>query len=258
VSSNNESIKKTLTVALSLCVVCSVVVSGAAVSLRAQQQVNAEEERKRNILQAAGVYDAAAGVSEQFAQFETKVVDLATGQYVDWSADQIAAWDMYKESANPENSRALSKEEDIASIRRQANFATVYLYDADKDGSAERLVLPVQGYGLWSTLYGFMALENDANTVAGLTFYSHAETPGLGGEVDNPGWKAQWNGKSVYRDGEVALRLVKGGAQPGDAYGVDGLAGATLTGRGVTNLVQFWLGENGFQPYLNNLKEGKI
>ena len=257
-SSNNESIKKTLTVALSLCVVCSVVVSGAAVSLRSLQQSNAEAERKRNILLAAGVYDAGSSVTEQFSQFETKVVDLATGQYVDWSAEEVAAWDMYKGAGNPENSIALSKEEDIASIRRQAKYATVYLYDSDKDGNAERLVLPVQGYGLWSTLYGFMALENDANTVAGLTFYSHAETPGLGGEVDNPAWKAQWNGKNVYRDGEVALRLVKGGATPGDQYGVDGLAGATLTGRGVTNLVQFWLGENGFQSYLTNLKEGKI
>lgn len=257
-SSSNESIKKTLVVALSLCVVCSIVVSGAAVSLRSMQQANAEEERKRNILVAAGVYDASESIADQFGQFETRVVDLDNGQYVDWSAEQVAAWDMYKEAGNPENSVELSKEEDIASIRRQAKYATVYLYDGDKDGTADRLVLPVQGYGLWSTLYGFMALENDINTVAGLTFYSHAETPGLGGEVDNPAWKAQWNGKNVYRDGEVALRLVKGGATPGDQYGVDGLAGATLTGRGVTNLVQFWLGENGFQPYLNNLKEGKI
>ena len=110
-------------------------------------------ERKRNILLAAGVYDAGSSVTEQFSQFETKVVDLATGQYVDWSAEEVAAWDMYKEAGNPENSIALSKEEDIASIRRQAKYATVYLYDSDKDGNAERLVLPVQGYGLWSTLY---------------------------------------------------------------------------------------------------------
>lgn len=257
-SSNNDSIKKTLTVALSLCVVCSVVVSGAAVSLRSKQQFNAEAERKRNIVQAAGVYDASMSITEQFERFETRVVDMASGTYVDWSAAEIAAYDQRKASAEPSTSRALDKSEDIASIRRQANYALVYLYDGNQDGEADRVVLPVHGYGLWSTLYGFMALESDVNTVAGFTFYSHAETPGLGGEVDNPAWKAQWIGKNVYDDGEVALQLVKGGAAPGDAYGVDGLAGATLTSRGVSNLVQFWMGDNGFASYLSNLKEGKI
>ncbi|MGB0958106.1 MAG: Na(+)-translocating NADH-quinone reductase subunit C, partial [Litorivicinus sp.] len=207
-SSNNDSIKKTLTVALSLCIVCSVVVSGAAVSLRSQQQFNAEAERKRNIVQAAGVYDAAKPITEQFKQFETRVVDLSTGLYVDWSDEEIAAYDQRKAASEPATSRQLDKSEDIASIRRQANYASVYLYDGNQDGEADRVVLPIHGYGLWSTLYGFMALESDVNTVAGLTFYSHAETPGLGGEVDNPAWKAQWVGKNVYDDGEVALRLV--------------------------------------------------
>lgn len=247
-SDNNDSIKKTLTVALSLCVVCSIIVSGAAVSLRDQQNANAEAERKRNILQAAGVYDAAQSVTDQFAQFEPRWVDVTTGLYVDDAVVQ----------ENLEATVQLSKDQDTANLRSHAQYREVYLYDGDQDGVADRYVLPVYGPGLWSTLYGFMALENDLNTVAGLTFYQHAETPGLGGEVDNPGWKAQWNGKNVYRDGEVALRLVKGGAAPGDQYGVDGLAGATLTANGVNNLVQFWMGNNGFQAYLNNIKEGQI
>lgn len=247
-SSSNESIKKTLVVALSVCLVCSVIVSGAAVALREQQNFNAEAERKRNILQAAGVFDPAQTVAEQFGQFEARWVDVTTGEYVDASVVE----------ANAEARVALDKAEDVANLRSHEKYREVYLYDGDQDGVADRYVLPVYGPGLWSTLYGFMALENDLNTVAGLTFYQHAETPGLGGEVDNPGWKAQWNGKNVYRDGEVALRLVKGGAAPGDQYGVDGLAGATLTANGVNNLVQFWMGENGFQAYLDNIKEGQI
>ena len=123
----------------------------------------------------------------------------------------------------------------------------------------DRIILPVHGYGLWSTLYGFIALQSDANTVAGIGFYEHGETPGLGGEVDNPRWKSQWPGKQVYRDGEAAIALAKGGvdsSSPDAQWRVDGLSGATLTSRGVTNLVQFWLGENGFKPFLNKLKTG--
>jgi Na+-transporting NADH:ubiquinone oxidoreductase subunit C len=132
----------------------------------------------------------------------------------------------------------------------------VYLVEGEQ--GIERIILPVHGYGLWSTLYGFIALESDLNTVAGLGFYEHAETPGLGGEVDNPRWKAVWSGKQVYPQGssEPAIGLIKGKALAANVHDIDGLAGATLTSNGVTNLVKFWLGENGFAPFLTNLKAG--
>jgi Na+-transporting NADH:ubiquinone oxidoreductase subunit C len=120
-------------------------------------------------------------------------------------------------------------------------------------------VLPVHGYGLWSTMYGFVALKSDLNTVAGLGFYEHGETPGLGGEIDNPRWKGSWPGKKVYQGDDVALSLIKGTvdtSRAGSEYQVDGLAGATLTSRGVTNMVHFWMGEQGFGPFLTNLKAG--
>ena len=150
----------------------------------------------------------------------------------------------------------LSTDKDIASIKRQAKIAKVYL--VENGGQIDKIILPIHGYGLWSTLYGFMALEGDGNTVAGLGFYEHAETPGLGGEVDNPRWKKQWTGKRVYKDGRVALRLVKGGADRTDAYGVDALSGATITSRGVDNLVEFWLSDTGFKPFLDNVRQGRI
>ena len=152
--------------------------------------------------------------------------------------------------------RVLSTDKDIASIKRQAKIAKVYL--VENGGQIDKIILPIHGYGLWSTLYGFMALEGDGNTVAGLGFYEHAETPGLGGEVDNPSWKKQWAGKRVYKDGRVAIRLVKGGADRTDAYGVDALSGATITSRGVDNLVKFWLSDTGFKPFLDNVRQGRI
>jgi Na+-transporting NADH:ubiquinone oxidoreductase subunit C len=185
------------------------------------------------------------------------VVDLRTGKFTD--AIDPANYDQRSASKDPATSRKLSAEEDIANIKRRADYAEVYLVN-DAAGDLEKIILPVHGYGLWSTLYGFLALESDLNTVAGLGFAEHGETPGLGGEVDNPNWKAKWPGKKVYRDGEVELGLIKGSvdpASPDSAWQVDGLSGATLTSKGVTNLVQFWLGEEGYQPFINNLKSGE-
>jgi Na+-transporting NADH:ubiquinone oxidoreductase subunit C len=124
----------------------------------------------------------------------------------------------------------------------------------------EKIILPIKGYGLWSTLYGFLALESDLQTVAGIGFYEHAETPGLGGEIDNPNWKASWVGKQAYNQGEFAITVLKGRVdldRAGSESQIDGLAGATLTTKGVDNLLKYWLGEQGFQPLISYLKSGE-
>lgn len=253
---SKETTSKTITVALTLCLVCSLVVAGAAVLLKDKQTANKIIDRQSNILSAAGLLDASKSVGEQFAQVTTRIVDLDKGVYTDAvDADlynQLAAAKISSQSIN------LTGEQDTAKISRRENLATVYLIE--KDGDLETIILPIRGYGLWSTLHGFMALERDANTVTGLTFYQHGETPGLGGEVDNPKWKSIWLGKKVYLGDEVKLGLIKGTVNASSkdaAYQVDGLAGATLTSRGVTNLVQFWLGDLGFQKFLTNLRAGE-
>ncbi len=254
-----DTVGKTLLVAFLLCIVCSVVVSTAAVSLRPLQEANKDIDKKKNILVAAGLYDAALDVETQFQAIETRLVDLDSGRFVDPEEAGVdpQVFDQRKAAKDPATSRALSGEDDIAKISRRENQALVYIVNGEQ--GFEKIILPVHGYGLWSTLYGFIALEDDLNTVAGLGFYDHGETPGLGGEVDNPRWKAIWPGKQVYKDGQVELQLLKGAVMPGMAdeeYRVDGLSGATLTARGVTNLVNFWLGANGFQPFLTNFKAG--
>ena len=167
------------------------------------------------------------------------------------------SYDQLKAAKDPERSERLSGEEDIAGIKSQADVAEVFLARND-DGELSRIILPVRGYGLWSTLYGFMALEADGKTIAGLGFYQHGETPGLGGEVDNPKWKALWEGKKLYdEDGDIAIEVVKGSVDRGTPNAenkVDGLAGATLTSKGVSNLVRFWVGEKGFGPYLERMR----
>ena len=255
--SSNDSTSKTLIVAFSLCIVCSIIVSAAAVLLKPAQEANKTQDLKRNVLAAAGMYDDSVSVDEQFEQISTRIVDLRTGKFTD---DVNAEdYDQRKAAKDPAASDALTSAQDLAKVARREHYAIIYLVE-DAGGDIDKIILPIRGYGLWSTLYGFIALESDGDTVAGLGFYEHAETPGLGGEVDNPRWKSSWPGKQVYRDGEVAIGLIKGAVDPANAnasWEVDGLAGATLTARGVTNLVQFWLGENGFEPFLNNLKSGE-
>lgn len=255
--SSNDSIKKTLIVAFSLCIVCSIIVSTAAVVLKPAQEINKTLDRKRNILAAAGMLDDSKSVEEQFGQVTTRIVDLRNGRFTE--EVDAGRYDQRKAAKDPAGSEALSAQQDQAKISRRENYAIVYLVE-DSKGEIDKIILPVRGYGLWSTMYGFIALESDGNTVAGLGFYEQAETPGLGGEIDNPRWKAIWPGKEVYRDGKVALGLIKGSVDPANAnakWQIDGLAGATLTSVGVTNLVHFWLGENGFEPFLNNLKTGE-
>jgi len=223
--------------------------------LRPLQVENKELDLKRNILAAAGLMEDGKTVKELFASIETRLVDISEGQFsTDFDVD---TFDSVKAVSDPALTDALDKVTDIADIKRREKYAEVYLVRGT-NGDIETVVLPIRGYGLWSTLWGFIALESDFNTVAGLGFYSHAETPGLGGEVDNPKWKAQWPGKKILNEtGNMAIEVTKGGqADAASPYQVDGLSGATLTTRGVDNLVQFWLGDNGFKPFLDQLKTG--
>ena len=251
----NESVGKTLLVAFLVCVVCGVVVATAAVSLRPVQNENKLIDKRMNILLAAGMYDASQDVNEQFKSIERKFVDIDSGDYV----EMPESYDQRTAAKDPAQSERLSGDVDIAGIKNQAEVAEVYLARGD-NGELSRIILPVHGYGLWSTLYGFLALEPDANTVAGLGFYEHGETPGLGGEVGNPKWKALWEGKKLYGDqGEVEIQVIKGTVEsntPNAEHKVDGLAGATLTSKGVSNLLRFWVGENGFGPYLKRMRQG--
>jgi len=257
-SANNDTIGKTVTVTVLLCVICSVVVSAAAVILKPKQVANKDLDRKSNILAAAGLMEQGKSVDELFAQITTKVVDMESGKFTD--AVDGATFDIQKAAKDPELSVSLDRADDKASIKRQPKYMPVYIVEG-ANGEMDKVILPVHGYGLWSTLYGFLALEGDLNTVVGLGFYSHAETPGLGGEVDNPMWKASWPGKKVYADDMMSpeIGLIKGkvdSSTPNAEYKIDGLSGATLTANGVTNLVQFWMGKNGYAPFLANLRAG--
>lgn len=254
-SKSNDSIKKTLTVAFLLCLVCAVIVSSAAVALKPRQLANQELDRRTNILVAAGLIQprevTGERVNSEFDKIQVRVVDLRTGELTD--AVSPAEYDQLRAATEPATSEALSS--DPAGIRRLEHYGLVYLV-GDLD-NPDRIIIPVRGSGLWSTLHGFLALEGDGNTIAGLGFYQHAETPGLGGEVDNPNWKAQWPGKKVYAADSMEPQLGLAKA-PSQEHEVDTLSGATLTSRGVTNLLQFWVSERGYGAFLARFRQGGV
>ncbi|MEE9384956.1 MAG: Na(+)-translocating NADH-quinone reductase subunit C [Nannocystaceae bacterium] len=243
-----------------VCLVCSVFVSAAAVLLKPKQDENKILDRQKKVLIVAGLLRedervAAAEITERFDDnIVARVVDLKSGAY----ADDVDAASFDQLRASKESSTSRQAPKNAAKVARLPHRALVY--QVQERGQVRKLILPIEGKGLWSTLYGFVALAGDTNTIEGITFYKHGETPGLGGEIDNPAWKALWKGRRVSDDaGKLSIEVVKGSAGPpaDDPHRVDGLSGATITSRGVSYLVQFWLGEHGFAPYLAGFRESR-
>ncbi|MCE8025908.1 MULTISPECIES: Na(+)-translocating NADH-quinone reductase subunit C [Halomonadaceae] len=250
---SNNSIKKILTVAFALCIVCSVIVSTAAVALRPMQQLNVELDRKTNILRVANLHEPGIDVEAAFAEITPRVVDMRTGEYTD--EFDAETFDHFQAARDPATGRTLSGDRDIAGLTRVENFATVYLVGDPEN--PDQIILPIRGQGLWGLMRGYMSIEGDGNTIVGITYYEHSETPGLGAEVNNPRWQAQWEGKRIFADEESvtpAIRVARGSGT-GD-HQVDGLSGATLTANGVTNMLQFWLSPEGFGEYLARFRTG--
>ena len=252
--SKKESVSRTLMVAFFVSLVCSSLVASAAVVLKPRQHANELVEVRRNIVDVAGLTDPDADLDELFSHVEARLVDLETGRYVD---DVDAAdFDPRREAKDPDLGVSIPPERDIARIGRRAKRGLVYL--VREDGEVSRIILPVSGYGLWSTLYGFLALEPDGNTVADIVFYAHGETAGIGDFVGKPSWRSLWPGKRAYDEtGELQVRIVKGRVAADDPlrdFHVDGVSGATLTGNGVTNLLRYWLGEDGYGPFLRRIR----
>jgi len=255
---SRDSTGKVLTVAFLLCVICSILVSAAAIGLSDRQARNKEEEKKKNILLAAGLYRENIPIDEQFNIIQPRILDLQKGQFTDQF--DSATFDSRAAARDSELGYQIPPKRDLANIKRRSRYKDVYLVVAQ--GHLQQLILPVHGKGLWSTMYGFVSLAADLNTVKGFSFFEHGETPGLGGEIDNPAWKGLWPGKKIYdKKGKTRIEVIKGTvdqSSPNAIYQVDGLSGATLTSRGVSNLLKYWMGEDGYKPFIEALKKGGV
>ena len=246
----------TLGFAAAVCVVCSILVSGSAVLLKDRQDANVLFDRQKQVLGVCELLDSDEKISLSEAQqrfddnIKVRIVDLATGEYAD---DAVALpFDPVRATKNPELS--VKAPANLAQVTRLPKYGVVH--EVMKNGQVDMVVLQVWGRGLWSTMYGYLALDSDCNTIRGLTFYDQAETPGLGGEVANPKWKALWIGRKAFKDGKPAIELIKGraGSPADDPHRVDALSGATITSRAVQYLLNFWLSDEAYGPFLDKFR----
>lgn len=219
---------KTLGVALLVALACSLAVSYTAVALKPLTEANRLKERAASLMtlvEALGV-----GVPKP------RLITLADGQYAD---------------RDPGTKAPLTAERDLAQIGEREDVAAVYeLYE---DAALTLVILPVRGTGYQSTLKGYLAVKGDLNTVAALTFYEQDETPGIGTRIQEDAWTSLWTGKRIVdTDGVVRLEVVKGRGE--GSFEVDGISGATRTTGGVTRLIRFWLGPDGYGRYVERLK----
>jgi len=245
---NKESFTRTIIVAVTLCLVCSIIVSSAAVFLKDKQVRNASIDKKRNILIAANLLNDDTDIEKAFANIEQKFVDLSSGKIV--AVEDPSSFDQRQSAKTIESSIEIESKSDLARIGRRSKIASIYFVRKNKH--VETIILPIHGKGLFSTLYGFIALRADKQTIVGLKFYEQGETPGLGGEVENPRWLALWQGKKLIdNNGRPVLKLVKGSAK--NEFEIDALSGASMTTRGIQNMIDYWLSEQGFGLFLSNL-----
>ncbi|MCI2963243.1 Na(+)-translocating NADH-quinone reductase subunit C [Shewanella sp. N2AIL] len=247
-----DTVVGTMIFTITLCLLCSFMITGTAGILKERKVSKKRDEVKRYVLMAA---DVNLGQDTDFREIFAKsvkplLINLDTGK-VDSDAN-VLDFDERMAAINPETSSAPKK--DIAKIKTRANDARVFKV-LDADGKLDSVVVPFYGKGLWSMIYGYVAVEPDFNTIKGLVVYEHGETPGIGDFVTDPHWLSLWKGKQLFDEkGKFAMRLVKGGAKEGDVHGVDAVSGATMTGRGVQRAMEFWFGVEGFQTFFNQLK----
>ena len=193
-----ESKQKIIGVALGVCIVCSILVSTAAVSLNAIQQKNKKLDKIKNILQAGNLMDKGSNINEIYNKYvDGDIINLETGEQLseeEYPGDlTVEDFEIKAVASDPELGKTIPSSQDIAQIKRMPKYMSVYF--VREEGEIKEIILPIYGKGLWSTMYGFIALGSDLRTIEGFSFFEHGETPGLGGEVDNPGWKKTWQGK---------------------------------------------------------------
>ena len=270
---NKDSIWNVICVSVVLCLVCSAVVSVAAVTLRPRQLENEKLAKQRNRLLAADLVSADADSDEIGRVYKERIrtqwLNLETGEPTEPPAPGTKPYDFEAAADDASLSRKIPAEYLVPG--RAPNLVPVYQVLSADGGSVDKLILPVSGKGLWSTLRAYLAVDVNLDEpspqkrfpIAGVTFYEQAETAGLGAEVENAVWQQDWRGRYLFGEDpeggwkpefKVAKPAQKGGEGSDEAqYQVDALAGATITGKGVEDMINFWLSDYAFGEYLRRL-----
>jgi Na+-transporting NADH:ubiquinone oxidoreductase subunit C len=208
--------------------IVAVLLSFVSTQLKPMQEMNVQIEKKQDVLRSVGKAEDAAEaddkntyINEEFARYITDsyVVDFE-GNLVETDAFEVM----------------LALNAEVRKPREERNYP-VFVYS--ENGGSKKYVIPVLGKGLWGAIWGYVALEEDLNTIAGAVFDHKAETPGLGAEI-NTGWfQEPFIGKTIFNEaGEfVSIEVVKGGADPSSKHQVDAIAGGTITSKALEEMI---------------------
>ena len=230
---NVNSNSYTFSFATIMVLIVAALLSYAAIGLKPFQDTNIKLEKQQNILSSVGINIERSLAEDAYSKYiEKEIVLNYKGDAVDGVAFDV---DLNKE---------LKKDKDI-------QLLPLYISNID---DSKQYIIPLRGKGLWGPIWGFIALEEDLNTVYGAVFDHKAETPGLGAEINQAFFQQPFVGKKIF-DGDnlTSIRVVKGGAAKDDNYAVDGISGGTITSDGVTDMLLERL--NMYLPYINKVKD---
>ncbi|MFZ5571282.1 MAG: NADH:ubiquinone reductase (Na(+)-transporting) subunit C [Thermodesulfobacteriota bacterium] len=250
-----QSNSYTLLFSFGVAFACALLLALASQALKPRQDLAQEADIKRNILQALGLMKAvgndACDIRESSGE---KCADIACCYRENVKVFIVDSSGAPAESNLKAEQIDLAREMDKAPAERR-----LPVFTRVKDGTVTAYCFPVYGKGLWSSIYGYVALERDLDTVLGITFHKQGETPGLGGEIQSLEFRRNFNGKKVFdaKGALVAVAVMKGKAAtalPESLHQVDGITGATITGKGVTALLKKSLAL--YEPYILSEKKG--
>ena len=253
---NKNSNTYTFLYAAGLVVIVASALAITSIGLKNPQEQNISIEKKLNILSTVGrgltddeIKDKDAYIEAQYNTYivESFIVD-GDGEKKEGDAFQI---NMKNEYDKIKVIKQTLDEEKLSALRKKLDLP-VFIY---KDDEARlKYVIPVYGTGLWGPLWGYLALNDDFNTVYGAIFDHKGETPGLGAEIATQEFSGQFIGKQIF-DGRTftSIKVVKGGVPETDLHGVDAISGGTITSRGVEEMLQDCL--NAYNAFLAKNKK---
>lgn len=250
--SDKNSVANTLLVAFLVSLGCAILVSSAAVLLKPKQLENRVLfSGVRNVLELIESLHLDISREDAIRQLEVSLIDLDSGAKIE-GVDAVI-FDQREALKDPEQSVEIPLEYDIAKLNRRTKLAQVY--ELRQARRLRYVIVPISGAGMWSTIYGYIAINSDLNTIAAVTFYEHGETPGIGDKIQDNDWLKQWRGRAIYESNDVLFEVGKRTAPSASNYQVDAITGATITSQSTGTMIRYWFGEHGFRPYLARLRE---
>jgi Na+-transporting NADH:ubiquinone oxidoreductase subunit C len=238
----------TLLYAAVICFICSFLLSLFAMGLKPAQERAATLDLHKKILSVLELYQEGMSEEEVDQVFSSSVKEAV----LDRKGLIIEGVD-FKSIPEAERCKVLSMDWD--SNPADCKLSVYQKLVGDKISA---IAIPLVGKGLWSTLYGYLALSPDATTVTGITFYKHGETPGLGAEISESWFQKNFLGKKILdpEGGVYGIVVSKGKAKNSGhplVHSVDGISGATITSNGVTSLIKHCL--KVYDPYLKKFRK---